>query len=176
VCDSLAARPGRQEAVTVGSKNRVPYRKTDAMLYNESNLNHSVYSYLKKELLMNKLTGKQAGIIVMVLITAALHLAAAFDRVLFPDGPDPLFILNGLGYLGLLGAYILPIPFFQQRRVWVWRALFAFVIVTIVAWLIIWVGFYVIRDGTPFFSHDSIYGVPSKIVELILLALLWSDK
>jgi hypothetical protein len=125
---------------------------------------------------MQKLTGKHYGIIILVLITAILHLAAAFDQILFPHGPDPLFILNGLGYLGLLGAYFLPIPFFQQRRKLVWGALFAFTIVTIVAWLIIWVGFYVIRDGYPFFDHDSIYGVPSKIAEVILLALLWNDK
>ncbi len=125
---------------------------------------------------MQKLTGKQLGIIVAVLVTATLHLAAAFDKALFPDGPDPLFILNGLGYLGLLGAYVLPIPFFQGKRKLVWWSLFVFVIVTIIAWLVIWVGFYVIRDGTPFFSHDSIYGVPSKITELILLFLLWNEK
>jgi len=125
---------------------------------------------------MQKLTGKQIGIILAVLVTAALHLASAFDKILFPDGPDPLFILNGLGYLGLLGAYFLPIPFFQEKHKLVWGALFAFAIVTIVAWLVIWVGFYVIRDGVPFFSHDSIYGVPAKIDELILLALLWNDK
>ena len=123
-----------------------------------------------------KITGKQYGIIIAVLITAGLHLAAAFDKVLFPDGPDPLFILNGLGYLGLLGAYFLPISFLQDKRKLVWWGLFLFVIVTIIAWLVIWVGFYVVRDGVPFFSHDSIYGVPSKVVELILLWLLWSEK
>ena len=47
-----------------------------------------------------KLTGKHYGIIVLALITAFLHLAAAMDKQLFPDGPDPLFLLNGLGYLG----------------------------------------------------------------------------
>jgi len=125
---------------------------------------------------MQKLTGIRIGIIVAVLITAALHFATAFDRILFPEGPDPLFILNGLGYLGLLGAYFLPIPFFQQRHKLVWWALVIFAIVTIIAWLVIWVGFYVIRDGVPFFSHDSIYGVPAKIDELILLFLLWKDK
>jgi hypothetical protein len=123
-----------------------------------------------------KLTGKHYGIIVAGLITAALHLLAAFDRVLFPDGPDPLFILNGLGYLGLLGAFFLPIPFFQQKHKLVWSGLFGFAILTILAWLVIWVGFSVIRDGIPFFSRDSIYGVPAKIAELILLALLWTDK
>lgn len=117
------------------------------------------------------------GIIVLVLITAALHLAASFDTTLFPDGtPDPLFLLNGLGYLGLLGAYFLPIPFFQERHKLVWWTLFIYVIVTIAAWLLIWVGFSVIRDGMPFFSHDSVYGVPAKIVEVILLFLLQRDK
>ena len=125
---------------------------------------------------MQKLTGKHYAIILTVLITASLHLAAAFDKVLFPSGPDPLFILNGLGYLGLLGAYFLPIPFLQKRHNLMRIALGGFAIVTIIAWLVIWVGFYVIRDGTPFFSHDSIYGVPSKIDEIILLALLWNDK
>jgi len=125
---------------------------------------------------MQKLTGTHYGIILTVLITAVLHLAAAFDKVLFSHGPDPLFILNGLGYLGLLGAYFLPIPFFRQRHKLVWVALGLFAIVTIVAWLVIWVGFYVIRDGYSFFDHDSIYGIPSKISEVILLFLLWKDK
>jgi hypothetical protein len=115
-------------------------------------------------------------IIVLVLATAGLHLAAAFDKILFSSGPDPLFTLNGLGYLGLLGAYFLPIPFFQQRHKLVWQVLFGYVILTIVAWLVIWVGMNVIAQGVPFFSHDSVYGVPAKIIELILLYLLWQEK
>ena len=116
-------------------------------------------------------------IIILVLVTAVLHFAAAFDKVLFPDGtPDPLFTLNGLGYLGLLGAFYLPISFFQQRHKLVWQVLFGYVILTIVAWLVIWVGMNVIAQGVPFFSHDSIYGVPAKIIELILLYLLWQEK
>jgi hypothetical protein len=87
-----------------------------------------------------------------------------------------LFILNGLGYLGLLGAYFLPIKFFQDRHKLVWQVLFGYVILTIVAWVVIWVGLNVIKDGVPFFSHDSIYGVPAKIAEVILLGLLWSEK
>ena len=116
-------------------------------------------------------------IIVLVLATAILHLAAAFDTVLFPTGvPDPLFLLNGLGYLGLLGAYFLPIPFFQQRHKLIWQVLFGYVILTIAAWLVIWVGMNVIAQGVPFFGRDSIYGVPAKIIEVVLLALLWKDK
>jgi hypothetical protein len=123
-----------------------------------------------------KLTGKQIGIIVLGLITAFAHLAAAFDKQLFPEGPDPLFILNGLGYLGLLGAYFLPISFFQQRHELVRRGFILFAIITIVAWIVIWVGFSVIRDGIPFFSRDSIYGVPAKIAEILLIWLLSTDK
>jgi|GEM_PF-325566 len=123
-----------------------------------------------------KLTGKQIGIIIFTLITAFMHLAAAFDKQLFPDGPDPLFILNGLGYLGLLGAYFLPIPFFQQRHELVRRGYILFAIITIAAWVFIWVIQYVIIQGVPFFSHDSLYGVPAKISELILIWLLWTDK
>ena len=123
-----------------------------------------------------KLTVKHYGIILLAVFTASLHLAAAFDKALFPDSPDPLFILNGLGFLGLLGAYFLPIKFFQERHILVRQALFGYVILTIVAWLVIWVGFSVIRDGISFFSHDSLYGVPAKIAELCLLALVWNDK
>ncbi len=116
-------------------------------------------------------------IILLVLATAFLHLAASFDRILFPGGvPDPLFLLNGLGYLGLLGAYFLPIPFFQQNHKLVWRVMFGYVILTIVAWIVIWVGLNVIAQGTPFFSRDSIYGVPAKIIEVVLLFLLWRDR
>ena len=124
-----------------------------------------------------KLRTSDYFIIVLVLATAMLHFAAAFDKVLFPDGtPDPLFTLNGLGYLGLLGAFYLPIPFFQQRHKLVWQVLFGYIILTIVAWLVIWVGMNVIAQGVPFFSHDSLYGVPAKIIELVLLYLLWQEK
>ena len=123
-----------------------------------------------------KLNGRPIAILIAGLITAVLHLAAALDKQLFPDGPDPLFILNGLGYLGLLGAYFLPISFFQKKHELVRKGLMGFAVLTIVAWLVIWVGFNVIRDGIPFFSHDSLYGVPAKIAEVILLFLLSADK
>jgi hypothetical protein len=123
-----------------------------------------------------KLSARQYGIILLGLFTAFLHIAAAFDKILFPESPDPLFILNGLGYIGLLGAYFLPIDFFQQRHKLVWWALFGYIILTIVAWIFIWVIQYVIIGGEPFFGHDSIYGVPSKIAEVIMLWLLWAEK
>jgi hypothetical protein len=123
-----------------------------------------------------KLNGRQYVIIMLAVFTAILHFVAAFDKALFPESPDPLFILNGMGFLGLLGAYFLPFSFFQSRQKLVWWALFGYTILTIVAWAVIWIGFSVIRDGLPFFSHDSIYGVPAKIAEITLLGLLLADK
>ena len=123
-----------------------------------------------------QLKGRHYIIIVLVLLTALLHFGAAFDRRIFTEGPDPLFTLNGLGYLGLLGAYFLPIGWFQRRHRLVWTTLFVYTIVTIVAWLIIYVGFFVIRDGHPFFSVDAMYGIPAKIAELILLVFLRRDR
>jgi len=123
-----------------------------------------------------KLSGRHYAIILFGLITAVAHLLAAFDKELFAEGPDPLFILNGLGYLGLLAAYFLPMPLFQERHELVRKAFIVYAIITIVAWLVIWVGFSVIRDGIPFFSRDSLYGVPAKISEVILIWLLSQDK
>jgi len=123
-----------------------------------------------------KLSSKHYGIILLALITSGLHFAAAFDKQLFAEGPDPLFILNGVGYLGMIAAYFAPIAFVQEKHGLVRWGFIGYTILTIVAWIVIWVGFSVIRDGIPFFSHDSVYGVPAKIVELILLYLLWNDK
>ena len=123
-----------------------------------------------------KLTGKHYGIISMALITAVLHLLAAFDKQLFPENPDPLFILNGLGYLGLLGAYFLPIEFFKQKHELVRKGFIGYAILTISAWVFIWVIQYVIIGGENFFAYDSLYGIPSKIAEVVLIFFLRSDK
>jgi hypothetical protein len=123
-----------------------------------------------------QLKPRQYAIILLILATSFLHFGAALDRRLFPDGPDPLFTLNGLGYLGLLLAYFLPIGFLQSRHRLVWWVLVVYVIVTIIAWFIIWVVMNVILGGAPFFGVDSLYGVPAKIAEVILLTLLRRDK
>jgi hypothetical protein len=52
--------------------------------------------------------------------------------LLFPDG---MFILNGLGYLGLLGALYLPIPVLAGRRRMVRWALIGYTLLTIVLWV-----------------------------------------
>jgi hypothetical protein len=109
------------------------------------------------------LTGKHYGIIVFSLATAFLHLS------LLPEmGPDPI-ALNGFGYLALLGAYFLPIPFLQQRHRLVWWALVGYTVLTIVLWIIL--GDKQFVPGT-----SSAIGYYAKAAEIILLAFLWADK
>jgi hypothetical protein len=100
------------------------------------------------------LTVKHYGIILFALATAILHLS------LFPD---PGFTLNGLGYIGLLGAYFLPVSFFQQRHKLVWWALVGYTILTIVLWVIM--GNKEFVAGT-----SSATGYYAKAAELLLLA------
>lgn len=92
--------------------------------------------------------------------------AAYFHVILFPD---IMFTLNGLGYIGLLGAYFLPIPFFQQRHKMVWWGLVGYTLLTIALWAIM--GNKQFVAGT-----TSAIGYYAKISELFLLGFLWADK
>ena len=109
------------------------------------------------------LTGKHYGIILSTLATAFLHLS------LYPIlGLDPIF-LNGFGYLALLGAYFLPIPFLQQQHRLVWWALFGYTVLTIILWV-------VLGDKQFVAGTSSAIGYYAKAAEVVLLAFLWSDK
>ena len=107
-----------------------------------------------------KLTTVHYGIILAALATAILHLS------LFPD---PMFTLNGLGYLGLLGAYLLPIAFFQQRHKLVWWVLIGYTVLTIVLWVIM---------GEKDFnaSPSAPIGYYAKAAEILLLIFLFADR
>jgi hypothetical protein len=110
-----------------------------------------------------KLSGRHYGIILSNLATAFLHLS------LYPQlGFDPIF-LNGFGYLGLLGAYFLPIQFFQKQHRLVWWAMVGYTILTIILWIIM-------GDKTFVVGSTSAIGYYAKAAELILLVFLWADK
>ena len=115
-----------------------------------------------------KLNWKPIGIILADVATASLHIYSAF--ALYPPpqvSPDPVFTLNGLGYLGLLGAYLLPIPFFQKRHNLVWWVLGGYTILTIILWAII---------GTHELSLAGRVGYSAKVAEVLLLGFLWADR
>ena len=110
-----------------------------------------------------KLSGKQIGIIITTLATALLHLSL-FSKM----GVDPI-VLNCFGYLGLLGAYFLPISFFQQRHKLVWWVLLGYTVLTFVLWI-------VMGDKNFVAGTSSAVGYYAKAAELFLLGFLWADK
>jgi hypothetical protein len=101
---------------------------------------------------------KQWGIILLTLATAGIHVSLLF--------PDPLFILNGAGFLVLLAAYILPINYFRQKRSLIRVVFMAFTAVTILAWV-------AIGDKS---WPAGMLGFITKAIELALLGFLWSDR
>jgi len=96
------------------------------------------------------------GIVVLTLATAAVHLYLGFQGL-------PLFVLNGLGYLALLGALYLPIPQLAPYRNAARWALIGYAALTIVLWLIITLGI------------STAVGYLDKIVEVLLIALLLEE-
>ena len=90
------------------------------------------------------------GIALLTLATAGIHLQLNF--------PDPVFILNGLGYLTLLAALYLPVPFFAGRKDLVRWALVVFTAITIIMWVLL--------------GERTILGYTDKIIEVALISLL----
>lgn len=90
------------------------------------------------------------GVIVLTLATALIHLQLNF--------PDPVFILNGLGYLALLAALYLPMPQLDRYRNLARWALVGYAALTIFLWILV-------GARTPI-------GYIDKLIEVALIALL----
>jgi hypothetical protein len=69
----------------------------------------------------------RACIIALTIVTALIHISLIF--------PDPVFIMNGLGFLALLGALYLPIPQLVGWRRQIRWLLIGYTALTIVLWL-----------------------------------------
>ena len=93
------------------------------------------------------------GIVALTLGTAFIHLQLDF--------PDPVFILNGLGYLGLLAALYLPIPSLAHHRNTVRWALVGYAALTILLWIL--------------FGARTPIGYSDKVIEFALIILLLLD-
>lgn len=108
---------------------------------------------------MNRTT-LRTGILIFGLITALVHLIILNLGYLRDTGrPDLLFTLNGLGYLGLLAAFFIRIPFLANQRTLVHVAFIAFTAVTVLAWV--------------FVGSKSALGYGDKIVEILLIIALY---
>ena len=108
--------------------------------------------------------GLAVGIILLTLATAFIHLFLAFTAIPYfgLNFGVILFILNGLGYLGLLGILQLPIPQLRRFRSAARWALVGYAALTIVLWVIM----------AP--VYDFI-GYLDKAIEVALIVLLIAD-
>lgn len=92
----------------------------------------------------------RVGVILLTLATALIHLQLNF--------PDPVFILNGLGYLTLLAALYLPVPRLARYRNAARWTLAGYTALTIILWALI-------GERTPI-------GYADKVIEIALISLL----
>jgi hypothetical protein len=99
--------------------------------------------------------GLGVGIFLLTLSTAGIHLFLGLNFGV------PLFILNGLGYLGLLAALQLPVPQLARFRGAARWTLVGYTALTIALWFLI---------ATP-----DVIGVANKAIEVALIALLLAD-
>lgn len=112
----------------------------------------------------SRLGAVQIGIIILTLVTAAIHLYLGLTLP-FPQ-LKTLFILNGIGYLVLLAGLFLNIPFARDNRNLVRWAMIAFAAVTILAWVVM---------GDKSWPGDAV-GYFTKLVEILLIVLLFMDR
>lgn len=100
---------------------------------------------------------RQYAIIALTIATAAIHFQLLF--------PDPIFILNALGFLTLMAVYFnwLPLPFLQGRRDLVRWVYIGFAVVTILAWVVMG-------------DKAMILGWVTKAIEVCLVVALWLDR
>ena len=108
--------------------------------------------------------GLRLGIFLLTLATAVIHLYLALSAIPYYglNFGVMLFILNGLGYLGLLAALQLPIPQLARFRSAARWALVGYAALTIVLFFLM----------APWYD---IIGYVDKAIEVALIALLIAD-
>ena len=74
----------------------------------------------------------QWAVIALAVATGLIHMILAFQ---FVPGPDATFILNGLGYFGLVALLYLPVPGVQKYHKWVGWVLIVYTAITVAAWV-----------------------------------------
>jgi hypothetical protein len=100
---------------------------------------------------------KQYGIIGLALVTAVVHLYLGIQF------NDTLFLLNGIGYLGLVGMLYLPIAFLASYKRYIRWALIGYAALTVIL--------YFVMQG---FQNDPL-GLFTKAVEVVLIGLLLTE-
>jgi hypothetical protein len=94
----------------------------------------------------------RVGVVVLALIAAIVHISLLF--------PDPVFILNGLGYLTLLAALYLPVTRLAPHRRLLRWTLIGYAMLTILAWV-------AIGERTPL-GYSTTAGEVALVVLLVI--------
>jgi len=97
-------------------------------------------------------------IILLTLVTAGIHFTLLF--------PDPMFIMNAVGYLVLLAAYFLPVSILRKYHNLVRLLFIGFALVTILAWVLI---------GDKSWPGGAL-GYFTKTIEVLLVIFLLTDR
>ena len=108
--------------------------------------------------------GVGVGILLLTVATAVIHLYLGLTAIAYMgfNFGIMLFILNGLGYLGLLAALQLPIQLLARFRSAARWALVAFAALTIVLFFLM-------------APEYTVIGYVDKAIEVALIALLLAD-
>jgi hypothetical protein len=110
----------------------------------------------------------QWAIIALTVATAAIHLYLAF--VVMPGltgRVDPLFLLNGLGYLALVAALYMPASFLVRWRPLVRWLLLGYTLLTVLIWFVL----------TQFAGTErTMLGYVDKAIEIALIVLLFIES
>ena len=105
----------------------------------------------------------QIAVILLALATAAVHIYLALFVI--KPSPDIVFLLNGLGYLGLTAALYLSLGFLARWRSLVRWVLIGYTALTVLLWV-----FMVLVPGTA-----TTLGWVTKAIEVALIVLLFLD-
>jgi len=103
-----------------------------------------------------KFTPYKVAILVLTVIIALIHISLLF--------PHLVYILNGIGYLVLLLAYLTPVSFFIENHSLIRKTMIGYTWLTIVAWIAI---------GS---NPPTLLGLITTIMEIILSVCLLSDR
>lgn len=103
-----------------------------------------------------KFTPYRIAIIILAFVIALIHISVHF--------PELIYLLNGIGYLILLGAYLLPRSFFHEHHALIRKIMVGYTMLNILVWI-------TISSNPP-----TLLGLITTILEVILIVCLLSDR
>ncbi|MGB9674049.1 MAG: hypothetical protein ACPL3P_07905 [Anaerolineales bacterium] len=103
-----------------------------------------------------KFTPYKIAILILTIAIALIHISLRF--------PNPIYILNGIGYLIFLGAYFVPIAVFSNNHPLIRKTMVGYTMLTILAWITL---------GS---NPPTLLGLITSILEIILVVCLLSDR